>query len=326
MVAYILRRLLGILPVLLIGLTFTFFIIHLAPGDPTTRFMDPSMDPALKEKIAERFGLNDPLHLQYFLWLKQVIFHFDFGNSFNSGRLASVIVFDALIPTILVTGLSLLFGLILGVLGGIFSAINHGNRVDKIITSVMLFFFSMPAFWLGMMLLGLFSIKLDWLPSSQLTSIFHDQLNIFGRISDYAKHLILPVLALGLSSTATFGRFIRSSMIEAMGSDYVMAAEARGISRGRIIIHYGFRNALIPLVTLIGFTIPVLFSGAVVIEVIFSLPGMGRVMVSAVLGRDYPVILAASTCAFLSVLAGNLLADIFYGIVDPRIQVNHEVR
>lgn len=326
MVAYIFRRLLGILPVLLIGLTFTFFIIHLAPGDPTTRFMDPSMDPALKEKIAERFGLNDPLHLQYFLWLKQVIFHFDFGNSFNSGRLASVIVFDALIPTILVTGLSLLFGLILGVLGGIFSAINHGNRVDKIITSVMLFFFSMPAFWLGMMLLGLFSIKLDWLPSSQLTSIFHDQLNIFGRISDYAKHLILPVLALGLSSTATFGRFIRSSMIEAMGSDYVMAAEARGISRGRIIIHYGFRNALIPLVTLIGFTIPVLFSGAVVIEVIFSLPGMGRVMVGAVLGRDYPVILAASTCAFLSVLAGNLLADIFYGIVDPRIQVNHEVR
>lgn len=325
MVAYIFRRLLGILPVLLIGLTFTFFIIHLAPGDPTTRFMDPSMDPALKEKIAERFGLNDPLHLQYFLWLKQVIFHFDFGNSFNSGRSASIIVFNALIPTILVTGLSLLFGLILGVLGGIFSAINHGNRVDKIITSVMLFFFSIPAFWLGMMLLGLFSIKLDWLPSSQLTSIFHDQLNIFGRISDYAKHLILPVLALGLSSTATFGRFIRSSMIEAMGSDYVMAAEARGISRGRIIIHYGFRNALIPLVTLIGFTIPVLFSGAVVIEVIFSLPGMGRVMVNAVLGRDYPVILAASSCAFLSVLAGNLLADIFYGIVDPRIQVNREV-
>lgn len=325
MVAYIFRRLLGILPVLLIGLTFTFFIIHLAPGDPTTRFMDPSMDPALKEKIAERFGLNDPLHLQYFLWLKQVIFHFDFGNSFNSGRSASIIVFNALIPTILVTGLSLLFGLLLGVLGGIFSAINHGNRVDKIITSVMLFFFSIPAFWLGMMLLGLFSIKLDWLPSSQLTSIFHDQLNIFGRISDYAKHLILPVLALGLSSTATFGRFIRSSMIEAMGSDYVMAAEARGISRGRIIIHYGFRNALIPLVTLIGFTIPVLFSGAVVIEVIFSLPGMGRVMVNAVLGRDYPVILAASSCAFLSVLAGNLLADIFYGIVDPRIQVNREV-
>lgn len=325
MVAYIFRRLLGILPVLLIGLTLTFFIIHLAPGDPTTRFMDPSMDPALKEKIAERFGLNDPLHLQYFLWLKQVIFHFDFGNSFNSGRSASIIVFNALIPTILVTGLSLLFGLILGVLGGIFSAINHGNRVDKIITSVMLFFFSIPAFWLGMMLLGLFSIKLDWLPSSQLTSIFHDQLNIFGRISDYAKHLILPVLALGLSSTATFGRFIRSSMIEAMGSDYVMAAEARGISRGRIIIHYGFRNALIPLVTLIGFTIPVLFSGAVVIEVIFSLPGMGRVMVNAVLGRDYPVILAASSCAFLSVLAGNLLADIFYGIVDPRIQVNREV-
>lgn len=283
------------------------------------------MDPALKEKIAERFGLNDPLHLQYFLWLKQVIFHFDFGNSFNSGRSASIIVFNALIPTILVTGLSLIFGLLLGVLGGIFSAINHGNRVDKIITSVMLFFFSIPAFWLGMMLLGLFSIKLDWLPSSQLTSIFHDQLNIFGRISDYAKHLILPVLALGLSSTATFGRFIRSSMIEAMGSDYVMAAEARGISRGRIIIHYGFRNALIPLVTLIGFTIPVLFSGAVVIEVIFSLPGMGRVMVNAVLGRDYPVILAASSCAFLSVLAGNLLADIFYGIVDPRIQVNREV-
>ena len=162
----------------------------------------------------------------------------------------------------------------------------------------------------------------SWLPASQLTSVFHDQLNVVGRIFDYGKHLTLPVLTLGLVSAPTFSRYLRTSMIEALNSGYVLAARARGISEWRVLFKYGLRNALIPLISLVGMTIPLIFSGAVIIEVIFSLPGMGRVMVEAVLARDYPVILAASALAFVSVIMGNLLADIGYAIADPRVRLN----
>lgn len=319
---YVIRRLIGSIPVLFIGLTLTFFIIHLAPGDPTLRYLDPSMGTSMQEQISERYGLNEPLPVQYISWLYRIIGHFDFGYSFNNGRPASAIVLDALPPTILLTSLALVCGLILGILGGIGSAIFKGKNFDRIITVIMLFFYSMPTFWLGMMLLGLFAVKLNWLPASQLTSVFHDQLTFLAQLGDYFRHLVLPVITLGLGLAATFGRFLRTSMIEAMSSEYVLAARARGISELKIIFNYGFRNALMPLITLLGMMIPVLFSGAVVIEVIFSLPGMGRIMVEAVLARDYPVILATSTTAFVAIIIGNILADIGYTFADPRVQIN----
>ena len=324
MTAYALRRLVGVLITLLFGITLTFFAVHLAPGDPTAHFLDPAIGAELRERIVVRFGLNDPLHIQYFAWLKRVVIHFDFGNSFQSGREASDVVLDALPPTLLLTGLALLLGLILGIIGGVLSAVYHGRATDRIVTAVMLFFYSMPPFWLGMMFLGVFAIWLDWLPASQLTSVFHDRLSLLGRLGDYIKHLALPVTSLALASAGAFGRFVRTSMIESMNSDYVVAARSRGITESRILVQYGLRNALIPLITLVGLTVPVLFSGVVVIEVIFSLPGMGRVMVDAVLSRDYPVILASSTLAFLAVLVGNLLADIGYAIADPRVRVRQQ--
>lgn len=321
MVAYAVRRLLGAIPVVFIGLTLTFFIIHVAPGDPTSRFLNPSIGIEANERIIERFGLDNPLHVQYFSWLGRILFHFDFGYSFNSGQAASEVILDALPSTLLLTFFSLLFGLLVGVFGGVISAIYRGRTLDRIITVVMLFFYSMPAFWLGMIFLGLFAIKLNWLPSSHITSVFHDQLSPLGQIADYAKHLVLPVITLGLTSAATFGRYIRTSMIEALNSEYVLAARARGISQYNVLFCYTFRSALIPLISILGLMIPILFSGAVVIEVVFSIPGMGRVMVNSVLGRDYPVILAASTLAFFSVIIGNLLADIGYAVADPRVRL-----
>ena len=320
MIAYTLRRLFGAIPVVFIGITITFLIIHLAPGDPTSCFLTPTMSAGSQEIIIERFGLNNPIYVQYFKWLYRIISHFDFGNSFNSGRPASDIIFDALPSTLLLTGLSLISGLIFGTLLGILSAIYKGTSIDRFLTTIMLFFYSMPAFWIGLMLLSLFAIKLNLLPASQLISVFHDQLSIVARIFDYAKHLILPVLTLGLAISATFYRYARTSMIESLNSDYITAAKARGIKRRKVIFTYGLRNALIPLISLLGLSIPLLFSGAVIIEVIFSLPGMGRVMVNAVLSRDYPIILAASTLAFISVTIGNMLADIAYAVADPRIR------
>ena len=318
---YALRRLWGSIPVLFFGLTLTFFLIHLAPGDPTLRFLDPSMGAGMTEQIEENFGLNKPLLFQYLSWLSRILGHFDFGNSFNNGRPASSILLNALPPTILVTGLALILALVLGIAGGTISAILHGTKYDRMITTISLFFYSMPAFWLGIMFLGLFAMKLQWLPASQLTSVFHDQLSFSGRLVDYTRHLILPVMTLSLVSAPTFSRYLRTSLINAMNSSYVLAARARGLPETKVIIKYGLRNALIPLISLVGMMIPLLFSGAVVIEVVFSLPGLGRVMVEAVLARDYPVILAASTLAFISVIVGNLLADIGYAIADPRVRL-----
>lgn len=324
MVAYSIRRLLSALPILLVGISLTFFIIHLAPGDPTDRFLDPSMSPNLKENITKKFGLDKPLPVRYGSWLKNVIFQLDFGTSFANGRPAADVIKDALPPTLLLSILSLLLGLVIGIVSGVYSAVKSDTNADRLITSLLLFFYSVPTFWLGLILLGIFAIQLNWLPGSQITSIFHDQLSFFGKIGDYISHLFLPVITLGLTTAPVYGRFIRSSMIEILKSDYIIAARARGISERKIIYVYALRNALLPIITILGTSFSALFSGAVVVEVIYSLPGMGRVMVDAALGRDYPIIMAASAVAFVSVIIGNILADVGYAVADPRVRISDD--
>jgi len=321
MVAYFIRRLFTALPTLFLGVTLTFFIIRLAPGDPTDRFLTPSMSPKIKAAVTEKFGLNEPLPIQYMIWLKNVALHFDFGKSFANRREASRVIMDALPFTLLVTSLSLLFGVLLGTVLGVYSALKTGTSVDRAITSILLFFYSVPSFWLGLILLGIFSIELNWLPGSQISSIFHERLSFFGKIGDYVSHLILPVLTLGLTTAPVYGRFVRSSMIEVLNSDFIVSARARGLSERKVVFHYGLRNALLPLISILGTSFPALVSGAVIVEVIYSLPGMGRIMVDAALGRDYPIIMAASVVAFFAVIIGNLLADIGYAVADPRVRI-----
>jgi len=321
MLAYSIRRLITALPTLFLGVSLTFFIIRLAPGDPTDRFLTPSMSPKIKAAITEKFGLNEPLPVQYMTWAKNVALNFDFGKSFANGREASQVILDALPYTLLLSSLSLLFGVLLGLISGVYSALKAGTRTDRAITSILLFFYSVPSFWLGLILLGIFSIELNWLPGSQISSIFHDRLSFFGKIGDYASHLILPVLTLGLTTAPVYGRFVRSSMVEVLNSDFIVSARARGLSERKVVFNYGLRNALLPLISILGTSFPALFSGAVIVEVIYSLPGMGRVMVDAALGRDYPVIMAASVVAFIAVIIGNLLADIGYAVADPRVRI-----
>jgi len=319
--AFLFRRLIGIVPVVLIGATLIFIIVHLAPGDPTTIFLDPNAAANTREQIAERFGLDRPLATQYLKWISGVIVHFDFGNSFSTGRPATEMIVEALGPTLILTGFSLIFGILIGTLLGIFAAIREGRAFDKTISAVMLFFYSMPSFLIGVLLLGLFAVRLDWLPSSQMTSLFHEQLSFNGRIVDSIRHLILPVTTLGVSFSAVFFKYIRGSMVESLHSNYILAARARGVSSGKIFFKYSLRNSLLPLISTIGLSLPMLFSGALIVEVVFSLPGMGRVMFYAALARDYPVIIAAGSLAFLSVVLGNLLADILYMVADPRIRL-----
>ncbi len=315
-----LSRLGELILVIFLGISLTFFVIHLAPGNPAQNFVNPNSAPEIQQYLIERFGLDRPLVSQYFHWLNQVVLHGNLGNSFTSGQPAVELVRAALPATLLLTGLALMVAIIVGELLGIFAAVRQNTGADRLATAIMFFFYSMPSFWLGLILLGFFAVKLHWLPTGQLVALFHDQLSGGEKFIDYLRHLILPVMTLGLSMTAVFYRYMRSSLVDVLNSEYILGARARGLSNRKILYRYALPNALIPQISLIGMSVPYLFSGAVLVEVVFSLPGMGRVMTDAVAARDYPVILAAATMAFGAVALGNLLADWLYLLADPRIK------
>jgi peptide/nickel transport system permease protein len=316
----LLKRLLEFAIVLLLGVTTIFLVVHLAPGDPSYQFLHPASSPEQQEFVRQRFGLDKPLLQQYLLWLKNVCYHFDFGYSFYSGRPVKTIIGTALGSTLLLTSLALCWGVLLGVWLGVKAALKADKLFDRGLSTLMLIFYSMPSFWLGLILLQIFAIQLNWLPTGQLVAIYHSQLPVLYRIGDYLVHLILPVTTMGIVIAANFYRHTRNSMLNILQSPYVVAARARGLSPKRVIYHYALRNALSPLISLIGTNFPYLFSGALMIEVVFSLPGLGRVLAEAAFSRDYPVIIAAGFLGFLAAITGNLLADMLHLIIDPRLR------
>ena len=229
---------------------------------------------------------------------------------------------SALKPTAFLTGTALIIALLLGISTGALAAINTGRLTDRILRSIMMVFLSVPAFWLGLIFIGFFSIKLGWLPSAQIRSLYYDQLSPLKQWLDTGKHLILPALTLGLPLSANIYKYFRAEMINTLQSDFILAARARGINKSRIIWQYGLKNSLLPVISLIGIVIPALLSGALIIEVLFALPGIGRTMVTAVFSRDYPLIMAGVSLSFLVVVSCNLLADIICLAIDPRAQNN----
>lgn len=316
----VIRRLLSTIPTLIIGITLCFLIIHLAPGNPATRFLSPSQSAETQEIIRERFGLNQSIAVQYGHWLERVLFHFDFGYSFYSGKSCVSVLIKALKPTFILSFWALLLALFIGVSLGIYSATKADTLFDRIINGIMMVFISTPAFWLGLMLIGFFSIRLNWLPGSHLHALYYDQLNYFGRLLDSTKHLVLPVLTLGAPLAATFFKYVRVGMVGALESDYILAAKARGIRQSTILWKYSLKNSLLPVISLLGVIIPALLSGAVIVEVLFALPGVGRAMVSAVFSRDYPILMAGASLAFITVIFFNLIADVCHMTIDPRIR------
>lgn len=318
MFKYFIIKLFKSIPVFIIGISLVFFIIHLSPGSPVTKYLSPQISTDVQNQIIKNFGLDQPILHRYFKWIRN-IFRFDFGYSLNNGIPVKNIIKVALVPTLLLSFCSLFWGLIFGTLIGIVAALKKNTFTDRIITSFMMFLYSTPSFWIGLLLLSAFAIKLHLFPSSQIISIFHNEFTFFQKIGDYISHLTLPVITMSLSISALFYKYTRTSMIDVMKSDYILAAKARGISHGKIIFKYALRNALLPNISILGLIIPVMFSGTVTIEVIFSLPGLGRTLVHAALARDYPVILGGSILAFIAVIISNIIADILYVVVDPRI-------
>lgn len=324
MFGYIVKRILQAIPILLGASTIIFFLMYAAPGDPTSIYLaNPNIDPAVVEQMRRNLGLDQPVYIQYFKWLGSFLTG-DFGYSFSQHRPISAILRDAIPNTLILSGVALFLIFLIGVVVGTIQAVRQYSWVDNLATVGAFFFYSMPSFWFGLMLILLFSFKLQWLPASQMTSVEYDYLTTQGQWLDRLQHLLMPAVALGVGGAAAVARYMRSGMLEQIHQDYVRTARAKGLAERKVIFKHAMRNALIPVVTLLGLYIPFLMSGAVLIETIFAWPGMGRTIVTAIFQRDYPVVLASAFVIAIMVIIGNLIADILYSVVDPRVRVEEE--
>ncbi|MQA91133.1 MAG: ABC transporter permease subunit [Gemmatimonas sp.] len=325
MISYLIRRLLGAIPLLLGILTLIFFIINIAPGDPTARYFNPNVAPEVIEQMRRNLGLDQPLHIQYFRWVTSFA-RGDFGNSFGQMRPISEILPTVLWNTIQLMLISIIIIFVVGMLIGMYQAVRQYSASDNFLTVAALFFYSMPSFWFALMLILIFSLKAsqwDWpiqFPASQMTSVGYEFMAPGEKIWDRLMHLAMPAIALGIGSAAGIARYMRGSMLEVIHQDYIRTARAKGLSERVVVFKHALRNALIPIITLLGLYLPVLLSGSVVVETIFAWPGMGRLIVDAIFQRDYPLVMATSFVAATLVVVGNLLADVLYAVVDPRIR------
>lgn len=317
---YIGKRVLISIPLVFGVMTVTFFLVHIAPGDPTDIFYNPDMSPQARELVRRSFGLDKPLHVQYGKWIVSSM-KGDFGVSFSAKRPVKDILKETIPNTVQLSLAALLLDLILGVAIGTLAAVRQYSKFDNFSTVTALTIYSTPEFWLGLMLILIFSGILGWLPASGMIDIVrHADMNFFEKVIDRLRHLILPVFCLGVGSAAATARYMRGSLLEVIRQDYIRTARAKGLSEWKVVFKHGLRSALIPIVTLTGLSLPFLFSGAVIIENVFGWPGMGRIGVDAVFSRDYPVIMAVNIIFAVMVIAGNLLSDILYAVVDPRVR------
>lgn len=307
-------------------LTITFFLIRLAPGDPSVLYEDASMDAAESEKIREYLGLKDPLFIQYGKWLGIIppfrgVLEGNWGISFTHHRPVFDVILSALPHTLWLTLSALGLDLLLGISFGILAAVYHQRWPDHLIRVFGLLFYSMPHFFFALLLIFIFAVGLGWLPASQAHSVNADQLGTVEYVFDFLRHLILPSLALGIPASAATARYVRNHLLEQLRQDYIRTARAKGLPERHILFRHALPNAMIPLITLLGLSFPFLLSGAAIIEVVFAWPGMGRVTVDAIFARDYPLIIANTFVAGFMVILGNLTADLLYARVDPRIRM-----
>lgn len=308
---------------ILFGITLIcFVVINLAPGSPATfqEELSPKASPEAMESLKKLYGLDKPIHERYLNWLRMVV-TLDLGKSFVDGRAVKEKIKERLPITIILNLLSLLLILVVAIPIGIYSAFKSGKLFDRLLTVFVFTGFSVPTFWLALLAMIVFGIKFGLLPISGIQSIGAETMPFYERIFDWIKHLILPVIIMSFSGLAGMSRYTRSSMLEVLRQDYIRTARAKGLPERVVIIRHALRNALLPVVTLLGLAVPGLIGGSVIFESIFSIPGMGQLFYSSAMARDYPTIMGILVIGALLTLIGNLLADIAYFIVDPRIRV-----
>jgi len=319
---YLLKRLLLMIPMLL-GITLiSFTVIHLAPGTPVElqTTLNPKVSLEAQQRLKELYGLDKPLHVQYWDWLKRMAF-LDFGRSFSPDRRP---VWDKIKERIGITLslnlMAMLLTLAVALPLGVLAAYRANSWFDKGTTLLVFLGFAMPSFWLALLMILFFGVYLDWLPISGLKSLQFSQFTFWQKVQDLLAHVALPVLGAAFMGLAGWSRYMRGSMLEVIRQDYITTARAKGLPESAVIFKHALRNALLPVVTMLGLSVPGLIGGSVIFETIFAIPGMGQLFYGAVMARDYPLVMAELVIGALLTLMGNLLADVSYALVDPRIR------
>ncbi|MBZ0155937.1 MAG: ABC transporter permease [Alphaproteobacteria bacterium] len=322
MALYILKRLLLMIP-LVFGITLiTFVVIHLAPGGPVEVETEMSLKTSAqaRENLKKLYGLDKPLHIQYLDWLGRFV-RLDFGKSFVDGKKVIDKIKERIPVTLTINILSLLLIMLIAIPIGVLSAVRQYSLFDKLTTIFVFVGFSTPTFWLALILMILFGVTLGLLPISGIQSIDVSGMGPLDRVADWAKHLVLPIGLSAFGGIAGFSRYSRSSMLEVIRQDYIRTARAKGLRESTVILTHALRNALMPIVTILGLAVPGLIGGAVIFETIFAIPGMGQLFYASTMSRDYPTIMGILVIGAVLTLIGNLIADISYALVDPRIRV-----
>ncbi len=316
---YILQRLKHFIP-LLIGISLvSFLVMRLAPGDPTSLFINPNVSPEDMARIKANFGLDKPLIIQYFFWLKNALL-LNFGNSYSSGQPVISEIALRLPATLLLMLSSYVLTLLICIPLGVISAVRKNSWVDHAITFFSFAGMAIPSFWLALVLVLFFSINLNWLPAIGMSNPLLKDPSFLVRAGDVFLHMLLPLLTMTILSLAGLTRYQRSTMLEVLNQDYIRTARAKGLPERIVIFKHALRNALLPIITIVGLSLPEVFGGAFVIETIFAWPGMGRLGVMAIFQRDYPMIMGIIMLSAFLIILANLLADVAYALADPRIR------
>ena len=320
MLLYVIRRLLQIVPLLLVISALIFALLYAMPGDPLYRMLQdiPHLRPEDYERLRKLYGFDDPFYVQYWKWLWQLL-QLNPGYSREYGQPVFEIIWPALKNTLVLTVLAVVIGKTIAILLGIFSAVRQYSLGDYFLTGATFIAYSVPAFWLGLMLIIVFSVKLGWLPTSGIVNADFTP-GSWEATVDWLKHLILPVAVLAISEIIQVQRFMRSSMLEVLRQDYLTTARAKGLRESVVVGRHALKNALIPVVTIIAVTMPRVVGGSTVVETVFAYPGMGRLLYTSIMGNDYVVAMTVVMIIAVTVVFFNLLADIIYGWLDPRIR------
>ncbi len=318
---WFLRRAAAAALLLWLLMSAVFWVVRLAPGNPLDQMTSEGMSARDRQLMRAKLGLDEPVGIQYLHWTEAVL-RGDWGDSISQHRPVRRILAEAVPATLLLTVSAYLLHLVLALLAGVAMAVYRGRPLERWLNVAGLILYSLPSFWFGLMLILLGGVKLGWFPLGGMHSPDAAFMGSVAYALDTLRHLVLPVGVLALGSYMGTARFLRTSLEDVLGQDYILAARARGVPEGRILLHHALRNALLPVVTQIGLHLPFLLGGAVVVEAVFGWPGMGRLTIEAIWSRDYPLVMATTFLAALLVVTGSLLADLAYQLLDPRIRMS----
>jgi len=309
---YLIRRIIALIPVMFVVTTVVFFLVHLIPGDPASVLLGPNATPSEILKLRVQMGLDKPIYYQFVIWLSRIL-RGNLGDSIFLGRSVTLAVLERVEPTLVLVVLSLAVAILIGMPAGVLAAVKPNRGLDKTLMVFAMLGVSIPTFWLGLNFIELFSVLLNWFPAAGYSPLSSG-------VWKMLRYMALPALSLGFNQSALIARICRSAMLEVMQQDYIRTARSKGLAESLVILKHALRNVMIPTITVIGTSFAVLIGGAVVTEIVFNIPGLGLLIISSVLRRDYPVIQGCVLFIAAAYVIINLIVDIIYTYIDPRVK------